>query len=130
MLLGTRPRKPNGVVLDPPPGRYWRFSEANLRAKAAREEILWGQGDAYPLAKRYLDDVQAGLVPVTLFTREFAGDNALANAELVALFGGVREVSYPKPTRLVERIGQIAMCRQVTTSCSISLPARARPVRP
>jgi hypothetical protein len=52
--------------------------------------------------------VQAGLVPVTLFTREFAGDNALANAELAALFGGGRPVSYPKPSRLIERIGQIA----------------------
>ena len=30
-------RKPNGVVLDPPPGRYWRFSEANLLAKAAAQ---------------------------------------------------------------------------------------------
>ena len=45
---------------------------------------------------------------MTLFTREFAGDNALANAELVALFGSARTVSYPKPSRLIERIGQIA----------------------
>lgn len=103
-----RLKKPNGVMLDPPPGRYWRFSEANLLAKAAREEVLWGDGSSYPLVKRYLGDVQAGLVPVTLFSRKFAGDNALAASELRALFGQLPSVSYPKPTRLIERILQIA----------------------
>lgn len=100
--------KPNGAVLDPPVGRYWRFSEANFLAKVDRGEVLWGKGDAYPLMKRYLADVQSGLVPTTWFTREFAGDNALANAELRDLFGGGRVVSYPKPTRLIERLFQIA----------------------
>jgi adenine-specific DNA-methyltransferase len=101
-------RKPNGVTLEPPPGRYWRFSEANFLAKAARGEVLWGEDDAYPLVKRYLADVQTGLVPTTLFTRAFAGDNAMANAELRALFGAGRPVSYPKPSRLIERILEIA----------------------
>jgi DNA modification methylase len=100
--------KPNGVVLDPPAGRYWRLSEANFLEKAARGEVLWGTDGAYPMVKRYLADVQDGLVPVTLFTREFAGDNAEANAELRAMLGGARSVSYPKPSRLVKRILQIA----------------------
>jgi adenine-specific DNA-methyltransferase len=100
--------KPNGAVLDPPAGRYWRFSEANFLAKAKRGEVLWGNGDSYPLVKRYLADVQTGLVPTTWFTREFAGDNALANSELRDLFGGGRAVSYPKPTRLLQRLIQIA----------------------
>lgn len=100
--------KPNGVKLDPPAGRYWRFSEANFLAKAERGEVLWGDGDAYPLVKRHLADVQTGLVPVTLFTRQFAGDNALANAELRNLFGAGRPVSYPKPSKLIERILEIA----------------------
>jgi DNA methylase len=100
--------KPNGVVLDPPPGRFWRLSEHNLLAKAASEQLVWGDGEAYPLVKRFLAEVQTGLVPVTLFTREFAGDNAQANAELRALFGEGRPVSYPKPSRLVLRLLQIA----------------------
>ena len=101
-------QKPNGAVLNPPDGRYWRFSEANFLAKAERGEVLWGKDDSYPLVKRYLADVQVGLVPTTWFTREFAGDNALANAELNGLFGGGRAVSYPKPTRLIVRLAQIA----------------------
>jgi|GEM_PF-4636546 len=101
--------KPSGAILEPPPGRYWRFSEANFLAKVARGEVLWGEGDAYPLVKRYLADVQSGLVPVTLFTRDFAGDNTSAAAELRGLFGELPSVSYPKPSRLVERILQIAL---------------------
>jgi hypothetical protein len=100
--------KPNGVLLDPPPGRYWRYSQRSLLEKAARQEIVWGEGAAYPLVKRYLEDAQAGLVPVTLFDRQFAGDNAEANAEMRALFGRAALVSYPKPSRLVYRLAQIA----------------------
>jgi adenine-specific DNA-methyltransferase len=101
-------RKPNGATLDRPAGRYWRFSQESFERKAAAGEVVWGPGDAYPMVKRYLADVQDGLVPTTLFTREFAGDNAQANAELTAMFGHSRQVSYPKPSRLVRRIVQIA----------------------
>lgn len=100
--------RPDGTKLDPPAGRYWRLSEANFLLKVARGEVIWGQRDAYPLVKRYLADVQPGLVPVTLFTRAFAGDNALASAEMAALFGRGRPATYPKPTRLIQRILQIA----------------------
>jgi adenine-specific DNA-methyltransferase len=106
--VAYRIEKPNGVRLDPPPGQFWRFSPDTFAAKVAGREVLWGDGSAYPLVKRYLADVQQGLVPVTLFTRGFAGDNGLANAELSDLFGPGRPVAYPKPTRLIERLLQIA----------------------
>ena len=99
--------KPNGVTLRPPPGQYWRFSEETFKAKVAKGEVLWGEGDSYPMIKRYLSEVQQGLVPTTLFTRDFAGDNMVANAELNALFGEGRAISYPKPTILIKRIAQI-----------------------
>jgi adenine-specific DNA-methyltransferase len=101
-------RKPNGVVLHRPSGRYWRFSRETFDQKAADGAVVWGEDDAWPMVKRYLADVQDGLVPTTLFTREFAGDNARANAELAAMFGRSRPVSYPKPSLLVRRIVQIA----------------------
>jgi adenine-specific DNA-methyltransferase len=101
-------RKPNGVVLARPSGRYWRFSRETFDQKAADGAVVWGEDDAWPMVKRYLADVQDGLVPTTLFTREFAGDNARANAELAAMFGRSRPVSYPKPSLLVRRIVQIA----------------------
>ncbi|MBC7075802.1 MAG: site-specific DNA-methyltransferase [Syntrophomonadaceae bacterium] len=98
--------KPNGVVLRRPPGQYWRFSEATWLEFVRRGTVIWGEGNSYPLVKRYLRDVQDGLVPVTLFKRDFAGDNAAANAEFDALFGSERLFSYPKPARLIERLCQ------------------------
>lgn len=100
--------KPNGVLLDPPPGRYWRYSQQALLDKAARDEVVWGEGAAYPLVKRYLAEAQPGLVPVTLFDRQFAGDNAGSNSELRAFFGRTPAATYPKPSRLIYRLAQIA----------------------
>ncbi len=98
--------KPNGTVLRRPPGQYWRLSEASWRSKVDSKAVVWGNGDSYPMVKRYLTDVQDGLVPVTIFDRKFAGDNARANAELDALFGPDRVFSYPKPTLLIRRLVQ------------------------
>ncbi len=99
--------KPNGIKVHPPPGSYWRFSEKNFHEKVKRGEVRWGQGDSLPLIKRYLSEVQQGLVPVTLFTRKFAGDNSYASKESRDLFAKVGLISYPKPTKLIERLLQI-----------------------
>lgn len=101
--------KPNGVVLKRPRGRYWRFSEDTIKAKIAGGEVVWGEGDSYPMIKRYLSEVQDGLVPVTLLTRTFAGDNAVANNELKALLGVEKVMDYPKPSLLIKRLAQTTM---------------------
>jgi len=97
-------KKPNGVSLDRPKGQYWRFSEDVFMQKVKENSVIWGEGKSYPYVKRYLSEVQDGLVPVTLFTRQFAGDNMLANSELDNLFSSGRPFSYPKPSILVERL--------------------------
>lgn len=99
--------KPNGVVLSRPQDRYWALSEENWLRKVRENAVIWGQGDSYPLVKRYLSEVQDGLVPVTLFDREFAGDSALANKELKELFGLGAIFPYPKPSKLIRRLLQI-----------------------
>ncbi|KIQ95372.1 putative methyltransferase [Anoxybacillus thermarum] len=99
--------KPNGVVLKRPPGKYWRYSEKTIKEAIENNRIIWGEGDSYPMIKRYLKDVQDGLVPVTLFTREFAGDNALGNDELKNLLGAEKLFPYPKPSKLIQRLIQI-----------------------
>lgn len=99
--------KPNGVVLSRPSGRYWAFSHESWRAKVEAGEVLWGEGDSYPMIKRYLSEVQDGLVPVTIFSRSFAGDTATAKKEVDELFGEQSVFDYPKPTLLVRRLVQI-----------------------
>ncbi|MED0656819.1 site-specific DNA-methyltransferase [Anoxybacillus ayderensis] len=99
--------KPNGMVLKRPQGKYWRYSEETIKKAIEENRILWGEGGAYPTLKRYLSEVQDGLVPITLFKRDFAGDNALGNNEIKDLFKKDKLFSYPKPTLLIERLLQI-----------------------
>ena len=99
--------KPNGIVLSRPSGRYWAFSEDTWNAKVEANEVIWGSGSAYPMIKRYLADVQDGLVPVTLFTRKFAGDTAAAKKEIDSLFGRQGVFQYPKPVLLIRRLIQL-----------------------
>ncbi len=100
--------KPDGIRLSRPPGQYWRLSEETLQEKIETGAILWGSGDSYPMVKRFLTDVQDGLVPVTLWDKEFAGDNRHGKAELTELLGPGM-FPYPKPTRLLRRLMQVTV---------------------
>ena len=102
--------KPNGVILSRPQGRYWAFSEESIKKKIEDKEIVWGEGDSYPMIKRFLSEVQDGLVPITIFNRKFAGDTSLSKKELDDILGFQGGFSYTKPTRLVKRLMQIS-CR-------------------
>lgn len=100
--------KPNGIVIKRPQDRYWAYSEDTLKRMISEEAIIWGDGDSIPLAKRYLCDVQDGLVPVTLFSREFAGDTSQAKRNIDELFPEVKGIfDYTKPIKLLLRLLQI-----------------------
>ena len=100
--------KPNGVVIKRPEDRYWAYSEDTMKRMIAENAIVWGEGNSMPLAKRYLCDVQDGLVPVTLFSREFAGDSSQAKKQIDSLFEECKGVfDYTKPVKLITRLLQI-----------------------
>lgn len=100
--------KPNGVVLSRPQDRYWSLSEETWKEKVKNGYVIWGGESAYPMVKSYLSEVQDGLVPTTIFDREFAGDTSSASRELNDIFGFSSIFDYSKPTTLIERIIQIA----------------------
>ena len=100
--------KPNGVVLSRPSGRYWAFSEQTIKDKIKNNEIVWGDGDSYPMIKRFLSEVQDGLVPTTIFDRKFAGDTASSKKEVDSLFGAQGIFDYAKPTLLIKRLNQLS----------------------
>ena len=100
--------KPNGIVISRPQDRYWAYSEESIKRMIAENAIIWGDGDSIPLAKRYLCDVQDGLVPITLFSREFAGDSSSAKKQVDLLFPECKGVfDYTKPIKLLTRLLQI-----------------------
>jgi DNA modification methylase len=104
---------PAGRMIDgPPKGAYWRVSKEKFKKMDADNRIWWGEdGDNVPAIKRFLSEVQDGLVPQTLWTYEEVGHTQESKKELVEIcdFENSDDVFVtPKPTRLIERILEIA----------------------
>jgi adenine-specific DNA-methyltransferase len=93
--------------------RVWRYEKTTMKNLLAEQRIWWGtDGSNFPRQKRFLKEVQKGLVPSTWWEREFASDNQAARRELRAIFEeGEADFNTPKPTLLVKRMLQIATNR-------------------
>jgi adenine-specific DNA-methyltransferase len=101
---------PSGRVVVPPPGRGWSFSRDTLENARAENRVYFGaNGDGMPIIKRYLSEVQDGVVPRTWWTADDAGHNQEAKRDhLNKLLVEIEPFPTPKPERLLERILQIA----------------------
>ena len=108
--LGTYPIvTPAGrQVSGPPPGRYWSVSEQTFNDLRADNRIWWGRsGDGQPRLKRFLHDVQGGVVPQTVWLNDDVGHTQEAKKEIV-VFNPTDVFTTPKPERLIQRILHIA----------------------
>jgi adenine-specific DNA-methyltransferase len=101
---------PSGRVVYPPSGNYWRFSESTFQAALAEKRVYFGRkGDSLPIIKKYLTDIQQGIVPKTWWPSSEVGSNQEARRDhLRKLLPDVEPFSTPKPERLLMRILQIA----------------------
>jgi adenine-specific DNA-methyltransferase len=100
---------PSGRQVDPPPGRCWLYTEERFNEMVADSRIWFGaDGTNAPRVKKFLSEVQAGLVPSTFWAYQEVGTNAAAKLELVRLFPGETPFSTPKPEGLISRIVHIA----------------------
>lgn len=104
---------PSGrIIPGPPKGMYWRVSKDNFEKLDADKRIWWGKdGNNTPRLKRFLSEVQDGKVPQTLWPYKEVGHTQEAKKELIELinFSNSDDVFVtPKPTRLIQRILQIA----------------------
>jgi len=104
---------PSGrVITGPGKGMYWRVSKSNFEKLDREGRIWWGEkGNNMPRLKRYLSDVKEGIVPQTMWFYKDVGHTQEAKKELLELveFESSDNVFItPKPTRLIQRILQIA----------------------
>ena len=101
---------PSGRLVNPPQGRCWRTSKENLQRLIEDDRIWFGpKGEGVPSVKRFLSEVQQGVVPVTIWLREDVGDNQEARQELKDFFQDVDfPFETPKPVRLIKRILQLS----------------------
>ena len=102
---------PSGRKVRPPKGKCWRVSKERFEELVKNDRIWFGEhGNNVPSIKRFLSEVQQGIVPVTLWLRGEVGDNQEAQQELNAIFHDVDISGFetPKPVRLIKRILEIA----------------------
>ena len=99
---------PNGMPLEPPKGRCWAATEpVFLRYMAEGRVYFPNSGNGRPRIKQYAGE-EKGLVPMTWWSTEFAGDNESAKKEILELFHTGDIFVTPKPEKLIERVVYIA----------------------
>nr|MBP8294031.1 site-specific DNA-methyltransferase [Caldilineaceae bacterium] len=102
---------PSGrMITGPPKGRYWTISKEKFDTFDRDNRIWWGKNaDSVPQLKRFLADVQGGVVPQTIWSYSDVGHTQEAKKEIVSILPDAERVFItPKPTRLIQRILQIA----------------------
>ena len=99
---------PSGRKLMPTNGRCWGASPKRFEELRADNRIWFGEsGNNVPRIKRFLAEVQEGIVCMTVWLRTEVGDNQDAKRE-VAKFNSDEIFSTPKPEKLIQRILELA----------------------
>lgn len=96
-----------GVIYYPPKGRCWITNSHTMQKWIEENRVFFGQsGDGAPQLKRYLNEVQDGVVPTTYWGYDECGHNDEARKEVKELFENPPFES-PKPTKLLQQIIRI-----------------------
>lgn len=102
---------PSGKTFTSGVGRYWRQSIEQFHQLEEDGRVWWGpKGDAMPAQKRFLSEVQQGIVPQTLWVYKDVGHTQEAKKELleyVKFQHNENVLNSVKPTRLIERMLKI-----------------------
>ena len=99
---------PSGRKLMPTKGRCWAASPKRFEELRADNRVWFGEsGNNVPRIKRFLSEVQDGIVCMTVWLRTEVGDNQDAKRE-VAKFNSEDIFSTPKPEKLVQRVLELA----------------------
>ena len=94
-----------GKEFDVPQGKHWVYSEENMRALVADNQIWFGvDGNSFPRKKRFLLDVQEGRTPNTLWLSSEVGHNQTATREVKSVFGGEKYFEFPKPVTYLKEM--------------------------
>ena len=99
---------PSGRKLMPTSGRCWGASPKRFEELRADNRIWFGErGNNVPRIKRFLSEVQEGIVCMTVWLRTEVGDNQDAKRE-VTKFNSDVIFSTPKPEKLIQRVLELA----------------------
>ncbi len=94
-----------GKDIWPDESAVWRYSYENHEKMVQENRLYWGPDYSYekPRLKRFLSEIQEGIVPSTWWEFEEVGHNDEGQKE-TGLLIGKKIFSTPKPVRLINRI--------------------------
>jgi len=99
---------PSGREVYPVAGRCWSMPKEKIQHLIKDNRIWFGaDGSNVPRLKRFLSEVQNGMVATTLWMHKDVGHNQEGRQEVKALFDGKGYFDGPKPVRLLHRVLQI-----------------------
>lgn len=99
---------PSGRKLMPTQGRCWGTSKERFQELVEDNRIWFGNtGGNVPRIKRFLSEVQSGVVARSWWPRDEVGDNQESKRE-AAQFNSENVFATPKPERLIHRVLQIS----------------------
>ena len=100
---------PSGRVVNPAHGSCWRVSKSRFEELVADNRVYFGdEGNNVPRLKRFLNELQDGMTPTTIWKFQDVGHNQEGRQELKKLFDDKGYFDGPKPIRLLSRILMIA----------------------
>src|SRR5690606_29312152 len=100
---------PSGRKVSPTNGRCWFTSQDRMQKLIDDNRIWFGKdGNNVPRLKRFLTEVQSGMVPISIWPHSEVGHNQEGRQELKKLFDGKGYFDGPKPIRLLSRILTVA----------------------
>lgn len=93
----------------PDENAVWRYSKEKHEEIVKENRLYWGSNNDYdrPRLKRFISEIQDGVVPSTWWTFDLVGHNDEAQKETGELVGK-KIFSTPKPVRLVKHMLNIA----------------------
>ena len=87
------------------PTNAWKYEKSTYEQHVKDNKLYWGKNgeNTYPRLKKFLSEMDGGMVPVDLWSYEDSGSTDLATKDLESLLGR-RIFDFPKPKELIIRI--------------------------
>ena len=91
------------------PTHAWKYEYETYQKHVGENRLYWGANgeNTYPRLKKFLSEVEDGMVPVNLWKREEVGTTDAASKDLATLMEA-KVFDFPKPVELIKTMVQIA----------------------
>ena len=96
---------PSGKKIIPTEGRSWGVSKEKFEELVKDNRIWFGEtGENTPRLKRFLAEIQQGIVPISLWYYTEVGHTQEASKEVKEIFDNKKFFDYPKPVKLIKKM--------------------------